>query len=132
MSIGYLSVRSLGCVYLVHRLVWALHYGQWPTFQIDHINGIKTDNRIINLRDVTCAVNQRNKVMRSNNVSGFTGVYWNKKSRKWQAAVRINSKGFNLGGYDDIKDAIAARQRANDRLGFSPRHGKDMVHLQNT
>ena len=71
-------------------------------------------------------------MMRSNNVSGFTGVYWNKISRKWQAAVRINSKGFNLGGDEDINDAIAARQRANEQFGFSPRHGQDRVQLPNS
>lgn len=62
-SSGYLQIRFKNKRYLTHRVAWYLHYGVWPTGQIDHINGIKTDNKIINLRDVTQSQNLLNKKM---------------------------------------------------------------------
>ncbi len=126
---GYTVVRVAYQLYPAHRICWALHYGWWPTQHIDHINGIPKDNRIVNLRDVTSAENHHNMVKFSNNRSGHTGVYWNNNAKKWHARVMVNRRAYHLGYYDDLDDAVAARQRANEQFGFSPRHGQDMVQL---
>jgi hypothetical protein len=63
-SIGVHGYRytSINCKkVLVHRLVWYLYYGSWPKNEIDHINRIRDDNRILNLRDVTYYENSKNK-----------------------------------------------------------------------
>lgn len=60
-SDGYLCLSVKGKSHLAHRIIWLLYYGAWPKDQIDHINGIKDDNRIENLRDVNNTLNQRNK-----------------------------------------------------------------------
>lgn len=60
-SNGYTVCGFGGKNYQVHRLAWLIHYGAWPVNNIDHINGIKTDNRIQNLRDVTQTENARNR-----------------------------------------------------------------------
>src|SRR6185436_8801449 len=44
-----------------HRIAWALHYGRWPDHQLDHINGVRSDNKLANLREVTNSVNQHNR-----------------------------------------------------------------------
>jgi hypothetical protein len=64
---GYAVVRVLYKGLLVHRAVWAMHHGRWPEGMIDHINGIKTDNRIANLREATPTTNSRNARMQRNN-----------------------------------------------------------------
>lgn len=58
---GYVRFYHRGRQYFAHRVAWALHYGKWPEHTIDHINRIKTDNRISNLRDVPQSVNNTNK-----------------------------------------------------------------------
>ena len=58
---GYIRVRIKRTEYYAHRLAWLYVYGEWPKDQIDHINRDKSDNRITNLRDVTCSENNRNK-----------------------------------------------------------------------
>ena len=63
-----------------HRIVWAMHYGQWPTKALDHIDGNRANNAITNLREVTVAENSRNRRLIKNSVSGHTGVNWSKKS----------------------------------------------------
>lgn len=83
MKNGYLQVGLVHSRHLVHRIVWALNYGWWPTYHIDHINGIRNDNRIYNLRDVTKPVNSRNMVKRNSNTSGVTGVAWHSQAGKW-------------------------------------------------
>ena len=60
-ALGYGRVKINGKSVLAHRLAWALHYGEWPDGAIDHINGIKTDNRLCNLRLATRAQNQQNR-----------------------------------------------------------------------
>ena len=133
---GYLRVRitdSFGkaVLYQVHRIAYYMHSGIDPLGnQIDHINGLTTDNRFENLRIVTNTVNSRNKKMRNNNTSGFTGVYWYKRDRKWQARIKINNKYKHLGCFDTIEEAIAARESAiiefnrnNPLQAYSERHG---------
>ena len=123
--LGYRQVSLDNTVYLVHRIIWASYHGEWPVNSIDHINGRKDDNRIVNLRDVTDAVNHRNQIRRTNNSSGSTGIVWHKRNKKWQAQLTTGGRNHYLGSYDDINDAIAARQRANQEMGFSPFHGKE-------
>jgi len=106
-----------------HRLAWALHHGEWPRVEIDHINGIRADNRMANMRDITGAENQRNRKMPVGNASGVTGVSWHKSSGKWIACIRCDGRQKHLGTYRDITEAIAARRAAEIQLGYSPRHG---------
>lgn len=58
---GYVTVIHNGFAYKAHRLAWLLHYRRWPEFEVDHINGLRADNRIANLRDVPHRVNQLNQ-----------------------------------------------------------------------
>jgi len=57
---GYYCIYAEGRRYFAHRIAWALHYGSWPVQYVDHINRDRTDNRIANLRDVSCKINQQN------------------------------------------------------------------------
>lgn len=93
---------------LGHRVAWAMHYGEWPSKQIDHINGVRHDNRIENLRTATAAENGRNRKRGSANRSGFKGVWWSKSNKKWVAAIR----GQHLGSFDRAEDAHAAYKKA--------------------
>lgn len=101
---GYRQVKVFGKFYGEHRLAWAVVHGSWPKHQIDHINGVKSDNRIENLRDVEPHVNAQNKKRaQSNSISGVLGV---KEVRgKWRA--RITTKGVvkSLGTFLDIESA---------------------------
>lgn len=107
-----------------HRVAWALHYGEWPSGQIDHINGNRLDNRRINLRDVTNAENAKNSAMRPSNTSGVNGVYLHKQTGKWCAQISAFGKTVGLGLFSSKGDAVIARKAAERVLGYSPRHGK--------
>lgn len=121
---GYLDGYILGKKFMAHRIAWKIVYGFDPNEFIDHINGNKTDNRIINLRDVSKSVNSRNAKMPSNNKSGHIGVCWDKQCGKWKAQIRLFGSVKNLGVFKNIADAIAARNQAQLGNGFTDRHGK--------
>ncbi|MCH6546434.1 MAG: HNH endonuclease, partial [Deltaproteobacteria bacterium] len=82
MQGGDLWVRSKPRPYLVHRTVFYLSHGYLPE-QIDHINGIRSDNRIDNLRGANDCTNAYNRGLQSNNTSGVKGVCWYKSRDKW-------------------------------------------------
>ena len=107
---SYLQIRLQSRKYLAHRLAWLYMYSNWPNDQIDHINRIRTDNRITNLRDVSHKQNQQNASKRSDNTSGYPGVSWYKLDSKWAAWIRHNQKLIHLGCYDTIEEAVAARK----------------------
>lgn len=112
-SNGYVSIWIDGYGYRAHRLAWLYVYGEWPKFDIDHINGIRDDNRLLNLRDVTQQVNVQNvKKARSDSKSGHLGVSWNKASRKWLSRIAVNKRIIHLGYFTDIEMAIIARKSA--------------------
>ena len=123
-SLRYLSVAVSTYEYQAHRLAWLLHHGTWPAQIIDHINGIGTDNRIANLRDVSQQENCRNMVMSKANTSGVTGVWWDRFNNKWQAGIVVNAKHINLGRYGDKFQAICARKSAEQKYGFHANHGR--------
>ena len=107
---GYLRIKVQSRPYKAHRLAWLYMYGTWPEDQIDHINRIRTDNRIANLRAVTSKQNQQNAGKRSDNTSGHPGVCWNKQHSKWVANIRHNQKLIHLGCYSTIEEALSARK----------------------
>lgn len=108
---GYTQISLDGKHYLIHRLV-AIAFILNPDNKscIDHINSIKIDNRIDNIRWATGTENNQNQKIRKDNTSGTKGVYWNKRDKKWIAQIYIDKKKVNLGSFDNIEDAIKARQ----------------------
>lgn len=120
---GYLEVKINNVSFLLHRVIWALHYGVWHKGEIDHIDGNKTNNRIANLRAATKSENQRNAGLRFDNKSGCPGVCWYKQTGKWVANITLGNKRKHLGFFDKLEDAIAARKQADKDYGFHKNHG---------
>ena len=123
---GYLRLHISGSTYMTHKIAWLLHHGEWPEQDIDHINGIRDDNRISNLRDVSRQENMRNTKKSVKNTSGVTGVKWHKGGGKWAAAIRILYKDIHLGLFDCFLDAVAARMRAEKEHNFHENHGRSI------
>jgi hypothetical protein len=102
---GYRAVGQ----HLEHRLAWFGVTGQWPAYQIDHINGDKTDNRWANLRAATPSQNKENiHRPQANNKSGFLGVTWHKRDRRWRATLRVQGRAKHLGYFDTPEAAHCA------------------------
>ena len=120
---GYHVGSVLAKNYRANRIIWMMQMGTDP-IQIDHENGIRSDDRWLNLREVTGQDNQKNMKKAVNNTSGHTGVCWDAAKNKWSARIKANGKSINLGRFNDINDAIAARQQAEIDYGFHPNHGK--------
>lgn len=108
---GYKHISVLGRMYYAHRLAWFYVHGEWPPECIDHINGKRSDNRIANLRLATVSQNNANSKLPCSNTSGFKGVVWLPKNRKWRAQIKRHRKMFHLGCFDS-KEAAAAAYRA--------------------
>lgn len=121
---GYRTGTILTRPIRAHRAAWAIHFGEWPKGEIDHINGVKDDNRITNLRDVSRSENMRNAGIRHDNASGHTGVRWDERTQRWQAEIKRNYRSIHLGRFATIEEAIAARQSAERDLGFHDNHGR--------
>lgn len=71
----------------IHHLVWCWVHGRWPTGELDHTNGDRSDNRIENLREVTVSQNRTNKRIQTNNKSGLKWVYLCSQTGRWRAEV---------------------------------------------
>lgn len=100
-----------------HRTIWAMVFGEWPKGEIDHVNGVRTDNRIANLRAVSKLENAKNKRLYKTNTSGYAGIQ--KYRKRWRAFL---SNDY-LGTFDTIEDALAARQEAEKSCGYHENHG---------
>lgn len=121
---GYLEIRINGKLYMVHRIVWALANGAWPSQQLDHINGDRSDNRLENLREASNAENARNSPTPRNNTSGVKGVVWDKRQNKWAARIKMNGVLRNLGLFSDKGDAeIKVRAVRSELHGVFANHG---------
>lgn len=120
---GYIRIGIDRDQYLAHRLAWFYVYGEWPTNQIDHINGDRLDNRIENLRDIERGDNQRNMKLSQRNKIGITGVYWSKTKDKWYVQISINGKRKHLGYCDNLFDACCIRKSAELRYNYHENHG---------
>lgn len=109
---GYNQTNFNSKTQRAHRVAWAIYYGEWPKNDIDHINRIRSDNRICNLRDVTRTQNLRNKSVSRRNKSGFTGIH--KSEHAWIARI-CNT---HIGSYRTEEEAIAARRAAELLYGY--------------
>lgn len=98
---GYGRVRIARQLIPAHRIVWALHYGEWPKYSIDHINRNRADNRIENLRLAhnNQADNAQNRSKNKNNKSGFSGVHFDAKRDRWIASISVNKRQKYLGSF---------------------------------
>jgi hypothetical protein len=96
---GYIRIKINNKGYTAHRLVYIYHYGDIPNdLQIDHINGIRDDNRIENLRLVTHQENQWNQTKAK-------GYYWHKRNKTYLARIVIDGKLKHIGSFDNEDDA---------------------------
>lgn len=102
-----------------------LCFGHTPeNAEIDHINHVRDDNRLVNQRFVTRRENMRNQSLSSKNTSGVTGVHFSKARKKYVAQIKVNQKIIYLGMFKTLEEAAAARAEANLKFKFNNNHGE--------
>ena len=121
---GYRRVGIKGKIYLEHRIIMVLCFGHIPeNAETDHINHVRDDNRLCNLRFVTGSENNRNKSVSSKSTTGVTGVYFYKRLQKYIARIRVNREFIHLGVFDTLEGAAEARRQADRKYKFNSNHG---------
>jgi len=118
-SDGYRVAKLRSSLHSVHRLVFLYHHGYLPENPIDHINRVKDDNRIENLREVSQSCNLRNSGLSIRNTSGVKGVSFCNTYKKWLAKIYINGKNNYLGSYDTKLEAVCHRLAAEQCLDWN-------------
>ncbi len=111
---GYRQIRIGKKLYWAHRLAWLYMTGAWPTGEVDHINGDKSNNAFSNLRDGTKSQNMQNLrgPMCSNKTSGLLGAHWSHHLGKWKSSITVNGQSKYLGLFPSAEDAHAAYLKA--------------------
>ena len=121
-SDGYWRIRANSRLYQAHRLIFLWHHGYLPS-EVDHVNNIRDDNRIENLRAATTSQNAQNTGLTSRNTSGVKGVNWDTQHGKWQARCCLNGVTYHLGLFKAINDAESVVIKFRENL-----HGKFANH----
>ena len=122
---GYYRVGNEGISKQWHRLVWEFFNGEIPKgIQVDHINNVRSDNRIENLQLLPHNKNSRFRLKHKNNKSGHPGVTWHKPTQKWRAKIGINGKTKHLGYFNDKLEAAEAFRKAKIEY-----HGSDSLRF---
>ncbi|MBV6010871.1 HNH endonuclease [Pseudomonas aeruginosa] len=138
---GYRQISIDNRYYLEHQLVFFMSYGYFPA-QVDHINGIKVDNRISNLRAVSRSLNARNQRLSRANKTGAAGVRYRSERDAYEAywdegAGKKKSKYFKCAKYDSMEsafnEALEFRLRMisvmnSNGAGYTERHGREAPH----
>jgi hypothetical protein len=110
----YINEFGLDVSVHAHRLIWLWYYGAYPLQQVDHINGIRDDNRICNLRDVTARENTHNR--KEHRAGKKPGVFYNKWEQRWDARIFYNGKQYRLGMYDTEELSLQAYNVALEEI----------------
>lgn len=105
---GYWIIKIDGQSYKSSRLAYLYMIGEWPTEEMDHIDGKSWNDCWVNLRPASRTENNQNRQMRQDNKSGVIGVFWNNARHKWQAQIGQTY----LGLYESYDEAVAARDAA--------------------
>ena len=123
-ALGYAVGHFRGKLLAAHRVAFAIMTGRWPTL-IDHTNGVRSDNRWCTIKEATPRQNLMNCAVRKDSITGRTGVRPNKRTgRGFVAHIKANGKSVYLGRFATFEEAVAAREAAERRLGYSERHGQ--------
>lgn len=121
---GYRMISVDGHRDYAHRLAWLYMTGEWPVEDIDHRDMDHANNRWENLRVATRAQNIANSGIRSTNKSGFKGVHWSRRKKRWCAAITIRGKEKHLGYFIELGQAhVAYRRAAEEAFGEFARAG---------
>ncbi len=123
LHIGISNDNGKVSSYKAHRLAWLYIHGEFPEV-IDHINGVKVDNRLVNIRNITQAVNTRNARIYKTSKTGILGVTWKPAYGKWKSEISVNKKRTHLGYFKNLFDAACARKSAEIKHDFHPNHGR--------
>lgn len=121
MTVGYRQGTINGVRTTAHRVIWKMVHDVEPE-EIDHINGVRTDNRLENLRAVTRKENRKNAALRSDNTTGRVGV--SREKGKYFAQIVVEGKCIRLGTFVSFDEACAARAKAEVAYGFHKNHGR--------
>lgn len=105
---GYVHLCIWGRQYKAHRLAWVYMTGRWPRKDVEHKNGIRSSNEWKNLRLANDSENQANAKRRTDNKSGYKGVYFSKSHGKWRATIQVRKKRLRLGVFETVEQAHAA------------------------
>lgn len=116
---GYRNITINNRHYRANRLAWLYMTGEWPCGEVDHENRKIDDDRWDNLRDATHTQNIANTKTYSSNTSGFKGVHWHKRLKKWRSEITISGKKHHLGLFINVEDAHYAYALAAKKI-----HGK--------
>jgi hypothetical protein len=118
---GYYEICYNNQRVLSHRLAWFFVYGEMPDGVIDHINGLRTDNRIENLRCVSQMENTQNTLTASkSSKSGVLGVHFSTRINRWVAQITVNRKCNHLGSFKTLEEAKEAYMKAKKQFHSAP------------
>ncbi len=121
---GYVRIKIDGMVHWAHHLALRFSGVDIPAgMQVDHINGKRSDNRLVNLRVVTRVENSRNKTRPKHNRTGYMGI--SKTQTGYMVRTWIGNKQRFHGSFKNLSEAISARDRAYKELGFHHNHGRN-------
>jgi hypothetical protein len=112
---GYIVIRLDGKLYKAHQLAWLYTHGVFAK-ELDHINQIRNDNRIENLRAASRSMQMHNAGMLKNNTSGAKGVSYHTASKKWHARIWVDGKCRSVGYFDTVEKAQKERNAVHDLL----------------
>jgi hypothetical protein len=117
LSGGYVVIQIDGVAIQAHRVAYFLEHGSWPLGEIDHIDGVRSNNKPENLRDVPHQQNMQNETRpRKSSATKILGVHLCKKTGKYRSTISINGKSVHLGRFDTAElasEAYKSAKRAN-------------------
>jgi hypothetical protein len=118
LNLNYITIYVNGIKLRGHTVAWVMEHGKYPDDCIDHINGVKSDNRICNLRSVSQAENMKNKKKYKNNSTGVSGVYFEKDREKYRAKIGHGKSAIYVGRFSTLDIASKAIEAARKEHGY--------------
>lgn len=123
---GYINICAGYKQHYAHRVIFAMMTGRWPT-ELDHVNGIRSDNRWVNLRECTRSQNNWNRARIAKTITGVYGVGTRKSHGDYQVGIRVANKRIFIGYFKTLEEAEKARRAAEEKYHGSFRRDNDIV-----